>query len=266
MIDLLLVAPWWWSPIAAVTVYVCLGTVLPATMPLDHPFFFALKSALPTLAWVFAIVLLIPAPFAYLNGRRKRAQLDNQTGLTSICLLPWKQFEELVAEAYYRKGYTVRENPNQGPDGGVDIWMERDGESHIVQCKQWKARKIGVPTVREMYGVMVSEGANSVSIVTSGSFTRDAKRFSEGKRIELVDGPKLANLVRDVRTNLGNIKDESGPHDPAPGLPATQTPGALKCALCGSDLVTRTAKKGANTGKQFLGCSSFPKCRYTRDA
>lgn len=265
ILDLLLLAPWWWSPIAAVTVYFCLGTVLPATMPLDHPVFSALKSSLPNIAWVLGIALLIPAPFAYLNGRRKRTQLDNQTGLASILLLPWKQFEELVAEAYRRKGYTVRENLTQGPDGGVDIWMEKDGESHIVQCKQWKARKIGVPTVREMYGIMVSEGANSVSIVTSGSFTRDAKRFSEGKRIKLVDGPKLANLVRDVRANLGNIKDESASRDSTPGLPASQTSSVLKCTICGGDLVTRTAKKGANTGKQFLGCSSFPKCRYTRD-
>tara|TARA_R110002072_G_scaffold120572_4_gene253713 strand:- start:1641 stop:2474 length:834 start_codon:yes stop_codon:yes gene_type:complete len=264
LIDLLLVAPWWWSPLAAVTAYFCLGTVLPAFMPLDHPFFSALKSALPHLAWFFALILLIPAPFAYLNGRRKRTQLDNQTGLASIRSLPWKQFEELVAEAYYRKGFTVRENVNQGPDGGVDIWMEKDGESHIVQCKQWKARKIGVPTVREMYGVMIAEGANSVSIVTSGSFTRDAKQFSEGKPIELIDGPKLATLVRDVRTILGKTKDEGGSREPAPGLPATRTSSALKCDLCGGDLVTRTARKGVNAGKQFLGCSKFPTCRYTQ--
>ena len=203
VIDLLLVAPWWWSPIAAVIAYLILGTVLPAIMPLDHPFFLALKGALPHLAWVFAMILLIPAPFAYLDGRRRRAQLDNQTGLATIRSLPWKQFEKLVAEAYYRKGYAVRENFTQGPDGGVDIWMEKDGESHIVQCKQWKARKIGVPTVREMYGVMIAEGANSVSVVTSGTYTSDARRFAEGKPIELVDGTKLAKMVRDVRAILG---------------------------------------------------------------
>lgn len=266
VIDLLLVAPWWWSPIAAVIAYLILGTVLPAIMPLDHPFFLALKGALPHLAWVFAMILLIPAPFAYLDGRRRRAQLDNQTGLATIRSLPWKQFEKLVAEAYYRKGYAVRENFTQGPDGGVDIWMEKDGESHIVQCKQWKARKIGVPTVREMYGVMIAEGANSVSVVTSGTYTSDARRFAEGKPIELVDGTKLAKMVRDVRAILGKTKDESGSRDLAPGLPATQTSSALKCALCGGDLVTRTARKGANKGRQFLGCSSFPKCRYTREA
>tara|TARA_R110002110_G_scaffold313564_1_gene526888 strand:- start:2314 stop:3147 length:834 start_codon:yes stop_codon:yes gene_type:complete len=265
VIDLLLVTPWWWSPIAAVIAFLVFGTVLPATLPIDNPLFLALKGALPMLAWAFAIVLLIPAPFSYLNVRRKRAQLDNQTGLASIRSLSWKQFEELVAEVYYRKGYTVRENVKEGPDGGVDIWMEKDGESHIVQCKQWKARKIGVSTVREMYGVMIAEGANSVSVITSGSFTGDARQFSEGKPIELVDGNQLANLVRDVRTILGKTKDESGSHDLARGLTAPRTSGTLKCAFCGSDLVTRTAEKGARAGMQFLGCSTFPKCRYTRN-
>ena len=34
------------------------------------------------------------------------------------------------------------------------------------------------------------------------------------------------------------------------------------CPKCGSALVLRTAKKGENAGKQFYGCSGFPKCRY----
>ena len=35
------------------------------------------------------------------------------------------------------------------------------------------------------------------------------------------------------------------------------------CPRCGKKLILRTAKKGVNAGKQFWGCSGFPKCRYT---
>ncbi len=35
----------------------------------------------------------------------------------------------------------------------------------------------------------------------------------------------------------------------------------LKCTRCGSDMVLRVAKKGENAGREFYGCSSFPKCR-----
>ena len=37
------------------------------------------------------------------------------------------------------------------------------------------------------------------------------------------------------------------------------------CPKCGSNLVERTARKGPNTGKKFLGCESYPKCKYTKN-
>jgi len=33
------------------------------------------------------------------------------------------------------------------------------------------------------------------------------------------------------------------------------------CPKCGSEMVIRETKKGENKGKQFWGCSTFPKCR-----
>lgn len=50
---------------------------------------------------------------------------------------------------------------------------------------------------------------------------------------------------------------------PAEALP--QTSEVPTCPRCGSLLVLRTAKKGANVGNQFYGCSSFPKCRYVQN-
>ena len=32
-----------------------------------------------------------------------------------------------------------------------------------------------------------------------------------------------------------------------------------------SELVMREVKQGARKGSQFLGCSSFPRCRYTKE-
>ena len=33
------------------------------------------------------------------------------------------------------------------------------------------------------------------------------------------------------------------------------------CPKCGAPMILRTAKKGTNAGRQFYGCSAFPKCR-----
>jgi len=38
------------------------------------------------------------------------------------------------------------------------------------------------------------------------------------------------------------------------------------CPTCGSKLVARVAKKGSNSGSMFLGCESYPRCRFTKNA
>jgi len=38
------------------------------------------------------------------------------------------------------------------------------------------------------------------------------------------------------------------------------------CPKCGSNLIERIAKKGSDPGKKFLGCESYPKCRFTKNA
>lgn len=37
-----------------------------------------------------------------------------------------------------------------------------------------------------------------------------------------------------------------------------------RCPTCGAEMIKRTARRGKNTGKDFLGCSQFPGCRGTR--
>ncbi len=35
------------------------------------------------------------------------------------------------------------------------------------------------------------------------------------------------------------------------------------CPKCGSEMVLRVVKQGANKGNEFYGCSNYPKCRHT---
>lgn len=37
----------------------------------------------------------------------------------------------------------------------------------------------------------------------------------------------------------------------------------MKCPVCGSQMILRLAKRGANAGTQFWGCSNYPKCTKT---
>jgi restriction system protein len=47
-----------------------------------------------------SVVLLFPAGISLLDSARKQKLLNKQTDLNSIKSLSWKEFEELVGEAY----------------------------------------------------------------------------------------------------------------------------------------------------------------------
>ena len=47
--------------------------------------------------------------------------------------------------------------------------------------------------------------------------------------------------------------------------PPQEESAPLICPRCSSKLILRTAKKGSNAGKQFYGCSAYPKCRYIKN-
>lgn len=104
--------------------------------------------------------------------------------------LTWSEFERMTGEALRRQGYTVKQT-KKGPDGGIDLVLDLQGELFLVQCKQWKSLKVGVQVIRELYGVMAAQGATGGFVVTSGTFTGEAKKFALGTSIELIDGAKL---------------------------------------------------------------------------
>ena len=183
--------------------------------------------------------------------------LDKQKDIASIRELSWKQFEELVGEAFRRQGYLVLENEGAGADGGVDLWLRKDGNRFLVQCKQWKALKVGVNVAREMFGLVNAHQAAGAIIITSGMFTQEAKAFAKGKPLDLIEGQQVVQLIDSVK--------KSAIHQPEPARIQTVTPQANPgCPNCGAEMILRTAKKGSNAGQQFWGCSKYPGCRGTR--
>ena len=128
---------------------------------------------------------ILPAAFSFgaiisVIGQRKRANIyqnvAGQSGKGVLNGISWREFEMLVGQWFRHQGYVVTETGGVA-DGGVDLVLNRDGETYLVQYKQWKAFKVGVNIVRELLGVMAARGAGGGFIVTSGVFTQEAKRF-----------------------------------------------------------------------------------------
>lgn len=91
-----------------------------------------------------------------------------------------------------------------------------------------------------------------------------------------VDEKTKAKHIADIESKLvpvpefpdaGIAKAESVEVKATEPIEATESeqPQSLICPRCGSQLVLRQAKRGANAGNQFYGCSNYPKCRYIRN-
>lgn len=52
--------------------------------------------------------------------------------------------------------------------------------------------------------------------------------------------------------------------NPTDSSDRTDRSDAMPCPLCGQPMILRTARKGANAGAQFWGCSAYPDCKTTQ--
>ena len=270
LIDIAAMLTWWVGALLALIAYFILhhyatAEIAPAVSPRQMGAFAVghFGKMLATFGqYLIPLALLIGAGIsAY--GRHKRAGLfagvQESSSPSALNGMSWQEFEMLVGEAFRRKGYTVSETGGGGADGGVDLVLRKDGEKFLVQCKQWKACKVGVTTIRELYGVMAAGGAAGGFVVTSGVFTQEAKSFAEGKNIDLIDGSKLTAMIKQIqRQRQPQAAAATAQRAFQSSAAVTATPN---CPKCGSGMVRRTARKGSNVGNAFWGCTSYPQCR-----
>lgn len=267
--------PWWAGVALALGVYLWLHSV--AQRPIGTLLqpgqggTFAISAVWRSLAvvgqYLFPCLFLIGAVFsAYSRNQAKQLHAEAANHTDGVSQGTWREFEVLVGEYFRREGFSVLDSRGGGPDGGVDVRLQKGSDRYLVQCKQWRARSVGVVTVRELYGVMAAQRVAGGFVVTSGDFTYEARSFADGREIQLINGRALQSGVR----------NQAGPAvlSARPALLAAQSssevpvsPEILSCPHCHAPMVLRRARSGATTGKQFWGCSFYGqnKCRGTLD-
>ena len=236
-----MVAPVWVCPLAAVGVGVAVvnGT--------QQAFHWKADTATTYAGWATALVLLTGL-FAWREKWARRRTLRRTRSLDDLRALSWQQFEALVADAYRGYGWSVRETgalSGGGPDGGVDLVMQRSGDVVAVQCKRWRMKDVGVDKARELQGSLWDCGAQRGILVTCGRFTPAAEDYARRHRMKLIDGDGLLALlpgsaVVSREASVGGARPMSCPH-------------------CHAEMVMRKSRYG-----HFWGCSRYPHCRGTR--
>jgi len=220
--------------------------------------------------YVVPLICLVGAGVSAWHRAERKRLVDDVTHSRSadaLHAMSWQQFERLVGEAFRLQGYRVAETGGGGADGGVDLVLIRGAEKFLVQCKQWRAFKVGVDVVRELYGVMAARGATGGFVITSGRFTADAVAFAQGRNIRLIDGPQLHALIRTAggaASNPAAVDTHAEPRQAAAATAPSDALDAPRCPVCARAMVRRTARRGANAGRGFWGCPDDPACRGTR--
>jgi restriction system protein len=252
--------PWWASAVLALVIYLALdpwaNAEIPKTSNIQDAAAAAVSQMYKTLAAIvqllFPLLLLIGSAVSALRGLADANLFGLLVQQRRLHAFSWREFERVVGELFRRKGYSVEETA-AGADGGVDLVVRRDGRRYLVQCKHWRAERVGVRPVRELFGVVAAEGAYGGFVVTSGGFTEEARRFADGQRIHLIDGYELKAIARLI---------DEGARPPLPLPPRRPNDsGATACPLCGAEMVRRTATRGPNRGHPFFGCSRYPTCK-----
>ena len=271
--DLVAKLPWWAGVLSAIVSLLVLHQLaaLPNASQIQpgQSGGFVGRSMIAAFAYagqlIVPVLCLFGALGSFLRRRKRQALLGQVTQSRSVDALngmSWRGFEMLVGEAFRLQGYSVIEHGGAGPDGGIDLVLRKGTETHLVQCKQWKAYKVGVEVVRQLYGVMAANGAAGGFVITSGAFTPDAQAFANGRNVKLIDGPKLFGMIQQAKASVSISAPAAPPKNAPASAPSAPAPPPL-CPVCQASMVRRTAKKGLNAGSQFWGCSKFPVCRGT---
>lgn len=255
--------PWWVGVALAALSYVLLHGVAQRPLPASLQAGLVMGGQ-----YVLPFIFLLAAGVSAFK-RRKDAQGHDTADQRAdgAGYMKWRDFEILVGEYFRRQGFKVLDNGGGGPDGRVDVLLQKGSDRYLVQCKHWRALRVGVQPVRELHGVIAAGRVAGGFVVTSGEFTDEARHFSEGRELQLVDGRALLRGIR-AQAEVASapaarpvLMPEAPPRIAEPVVPTLPV-----CPLCSAEMVLRQVGSGTLSGKRFWGCSRYAetRCQGTR--
>lgn len=126
---------------------------------------------------------------------------DSLNESINLASMEWQDFENLVREIFekeFSKNGGEVKITQASRDGGVDaIAFDPDpikGGKIVIQAKRY-TNVVGLSSVRDLYGTLMSEGAMKGILVTTSNYGNDAYQFVKDKPITLLDGSNLLYLL-----------------------------------------------------------------------
>lgn len=195
--------------------------------------------------WLYIILgsslAFLALAISYSMHRKRKLR---RSGIDSIDKMSGEQFEKYLKLFFEEQGYKVKLTPVTA-DYGCDLLLKKNGETITVQAKRY-TDKVGIKAVQEVIGSIKHYKADRAMVLTNSYFTQNAIELARSNEVELWDRNDLINRILYIAQKKSKTTDVESEQE--------------SCPRCGKELVKRNGKNG-----QFIGCSGFPKCRYTKN-
>ena len=111
-----------------------------------------------------------------------------------------RRCEREVGWLFSQHGYEAEVTKGSG-DGGIDIFLKKNGKVSVVQCKRF-THKAGPAVVRDMYGTMMAGNYEEAFVVCPAGFSDNAYDFSKNKKVRLIGLKGIMEMVDAVPDDI----------------------------------------------------------------
>lgn len=178
----LLRSPWWISFLIAAVI----GLVAYVALPERYSAYAAFSGG------PFLIIGFIAA----WNQLRAPSAAGVADILDTAGAMSWRDLSAAIEDGFRREGYTV----TRLAGASADFEIVKQGRTALVGCKRWKAARHGIEPLRDLRAAAESRGARDCIYLAAGEVTDNARRFAAENNVDLVQGDRLAKLLRGVKT------------------------------------------------------------------
>ena len=196
---------------------------------------------------IFALCIILAILYFSFKVWRKQKRLL-KSGILEIDKMPGEKFEEYILACFKSLGYDGYVTRGS-QDYGADIVIEKNRCKTVIQSKRW-SQKVSVDAVQQIAAAVRHYKAHKAIVITNNYFTANAKKLALSNNVELWDRNSLIKVLSEkkkhseLNTYINNeIKKDSD----------------NVCPQCGKVLSTKSGRYG-----NFIGCSGYPDCKYTR--
>lgn len=140
------------------------------------------------------------------NKNTNPTPTESDITLASLQRMDEYDFEQLVARAWERQGWTT-EVTSGSTDRGIDVIATKSTpfeQRQYIQAKRYKNNnKVGSGEIQRYSGLYArNESVDSVVVVTTSNFTKEAQTVAANRNVKLVNGERLQDIIKKYNISI----------------------------------------------------------------